>query len=173
MEQPALANEEACPTVREKFGAEDAGVLAVAAEAAIVTSRGTLASEEDATWMPDDEYGPQTTMDVGNSRHVLSNRKWRPTFFPRPVSPPTYPRLRARNRSFLEMHRGATGRHPARGLGVKCYLVSARSTMRRILAAAAVKQWRSKVVESLSGRQFAVGVAQGAKYMGLHCKLSH
>lgn len=69
--QPVQANKETCATERTKLGAEDRGILAVSAEAAIATSRDALVSGRNAAWRMGDEHDSPTTMGMVKCMHAL------------------------------------------------------------------------------------------------------
>lgn len=58
------------PRRGQLLGEEDAAVVAAAAEAAVVTRRTALALGEKVASLPDNEYNPETVVEVIKSRHA-------------------------------------------------------------------------------------------------------
>ena len=188
-EKRAPATEATFEKLRDKFGEDDAGMVAAATEAAVAARKIALSSGGEGAWRPENEYDPATAIEVIMSRNALSaagNDGLRASHLQQLVKTITgkagfstalgtfWKRLfddpEAYPLEFWELFLQSI----LTALGEKCRPICVGSTLRRVLAAGAVRQWRPRLEEIFSSeRQYGVAVAGGVEHVGLRAKTHH
>ena len=191
MEPRAPGNEETGERVKAKFPEENQACLSEAAAAAVAASSSDQEERSVPNWRPEEEFDPQVTLEVINSRNALSgggsdglrfsylqSTIWTgferekfgagiefEAFWRRIIDDPNAfpPEFW---QLFLESNLTA--------LGEKCRPVCVGMTWRRFIAAGTMRQWRPRLEEAnRESRQFGVGVRGGVEEVALRARVHH
>ena len=176
---------------KKKFPEENQACLSEAAAAAVAASSSDQEERSVPNWRPEEEFDPQVTLEVINSRNALSgggsdglrfsylqSTIWTgfgrekigagiefEAFWRRIIDDPNAfpPEFW---QLFLEYNLTA--------LGEKCHPVCVRMAWRRLIAAGTMRQWRPRLEEAnREARQFGVGVRGGVEQIALRARVPH